>query len=324
MRAAAYDTSGPERGKLRTIWVPDPVPEAGEVRVRVHVSGVNPTDWKAREQLAQAVSWSEQIPNQDGAGVIDAVGEGVDPSRVGERVWVYHAAADRPGGSAAQYVCLPESQAVVLPDGVTYDQGAGLGIPGITAHRCVFADGDVRGRTVLVTGGAGAVGHAAIQLARRGGARVIATVSTDEKAVLAEQAGADDVLRYGQPGFEEELRSVAPDGLDRVVDVALATNLHSYVSVLADHAVVSCYSRQPNELEVEIKPLLRGNVVLRFVYVYGLPPSALRAATTDLTAALVEGALQPLPTHRFPLEEIDDAHEAVRGGVTGKVLVDIP
>jgi NADPH:quinone reductase len=323
MRAAVYDTSGPDRGVLRIVELPDPEPGPGEVRVRVHVSGVNPTDWKAREADIER-GWAEQIPDQDGAGVVDAVGEHVDPTRIGQRVWVYHAADRRPSGTAAQYVCLPQEQVVPLPDGVSFDHGAGLGIPGITAHRCLLADGPVEGLTVLVTGGAGAVGHAAIQLARRGGARVITTVSTDEKARLAEAAGAHEVLRYRDPGFAAELRAAAGDGIDRVVEVALTGNLTGYLALLAPHAVVASYARDRDVAAVPISPLMRANVVLRFVLVYGLARSALDRAVTDLTAALEEATLQPLPTHRFPLERIADAHEAVRAGAIGKVLVDIP
>jgi NADPH:quinone reductase len=324
MRAAVYDTSGADQGALRVVELPDPDPAPGEVRVRMHVSGVNPTDWKSRERAASTGHWAQQIPNQDGAGVIDAVGEGVATHRVGERVWVYHAAAGRPTGTAATYVCLPEQQVVSLPDHVSFDHGAALGIPGITAHWCLFADGPIDGRTVLVTGGAGAVGHAAIQLARWGGARVIATVSTDDKARLAAEAGADQVLHYRESDFPDRLRATAGEGIDRVVDVALASNLADYLAQLSDHAVVASYARDREEAQVPIQPMMWANIVLRFVLVYGLPQTALDRATADITAALMDGAMRALPTHRFPLERIDDAHEAVRAGMVGKVLVDIP
>lgn len=325
MRAAVYDTSGPARGDLRVVDLPDPTPAPWEVRVRIRVSGVNPTDWKARSRAGDPPAWPLQVPNQDGAGEIDAVGDGVDPARLGEHAWVYHAASGRPSGTAADYVCLPAEQVVPLPEGVSFGHGAGLGIPGITAHRCLFADGPVSGRTVLVTGAAGAVGNAAVQLARWGGAaRIVATVSTDEKAQLAREAGADEVLRYRHPSFNETLRTVAAGGIDRVVDVALGANLASYGPLLADHAVVASYARDRDEASVPMWPLMAANVVLRFVLVYGLPQPALDAAVTDLTAALRQGALQPLPSHRFPLEAIGEAHDAVRGSITGKVLVDIP
>ena len=321
MRAVVYDTSGPERGVLRVTELPDPDPGPGEVRVRVAVSGVNPTDWKARERATPP--WERQVPDQDGAGVVDRVGEGVDPDRVGERVWVYHAALDRPVGTAAELTCVPARQAVRLPDDVPFAHGAGLGIPAITAHRCLFADGPVEGRTVLVTGGAGAVGHAAVQLARWGGARVLTTVSTDEKARLAEDAGADVVLRYREPTYPEALREAAGDGIDRVVDVAVAANLGGYLPALRPHAVVASYASDVSPLTVEVGPLMYANLVLRFVLVYGLPQPALDRAVADITAALEEDALRPLPERRYPLERAADAHDACRAGATGKVLIDV-
>jgi NADPH:quinone reductase len=324
MRAAVYDTTGPRRGVLRVVDLPDPEPGPGEVRVRVHVSGVNPTDWKAREAAVTDRRWPEQVPNQDGAGGIDAVGAGVDTHRVGERVWVYHAAAGRPTGTAAQFVCLPAEQAVALPDDISFDHGAGLGIPAITAHRCLFADGPVTGRTVLVTGGAGAVGHAAVQLARWGGAHVVATVSGPEKARLAAAAGADEVLSYREAGFAERLRAAAPDGVDRVVEVAVAANLTGYLERLVPHAVVAVYARDEEEAAVPLFPLMRANVLLRFVLVYGLTRPMLARAVGDVTSALHAGALRPLPVRRYPLADIAGGHDAVRGGAVGKVLVDLP
>src|SRR3954470_14770793 len=194
MLAARYTRPGAARDVLSVGDVPTPEPGPGEVRVRLRVSGVNPTDWKARS--GAAVDGDFQIPNQDGAGFVDAVGDGVDPSRAGERVGVYFAARQRPWGTAAQYTVVPAEQAVALPEGASDDLGASLGIPALTAHRCLFADGPIDGRTVLVAGGAGAVGHAAIELATWAGARVIATVSTPEKARLAEAAGAELTVDY--------------------------------------------------------------------------------------------------------------------------------
>ena len=300
MRAAVYDTSGEERGVLRVVDRPDPEPGPGEVRVRVHVSGVNPTDWKARESGVHR-AWAEQVPNQDGAGVIDAVGPGVGAERVGERVWVWHAASGRPTGTAAQYVCLPQGQAVPLPDDVSFDHGAGLGIPAMTAHYCLFADGPVEGRTVLVTGGAGAVGHAAVQLARWSGAQVVATVSSAEKARLAETAGAQVVLNYRADDYPEQLAAAAREGLHRVVDVALAANLSGYLDHLAPHAVVAVYAQDREEAHVPILPLMRRNVLLRFMLIYGVAQPLLERAVAEVDEALRAGALQPLPVHRYPL-----------------------
>jgi NADPH:quinone reductase len=326
VRAAIYRRKGPAADVLEVVDLPDPHPGPGEVRVRVAVSGVNPTDWKARSGHAwgDTLPWPYQIPNQDGAGVVDEVGAGVDGDRVGARVWLYHAAWQRPGGTAAQYVCLPAAQAVPLPDGVGFAQAAGLAIPFMTAHRCLFTDGPVAGRSVLVTGGAGAVGNATIQLARWGGAaRVVSTVRSPEKARLAAAAGADEVLNYRDDDYADRLHAATPDGVDRVVDVALEANLAGYAERLSIEAVVAAYAtvRDP---QVPMSQLMRRNAVLRFVLVYTVPQPALDLAVRDITAALHAGALAPLPERHFALDDIVAAHEAVEGGAVGKVLVDIP
>ena len=196
MLAAVYDRTGPSHEVLRVQEIPTPEPGPGEVRVRVRLSAVNPTDWKSRARTATIPDAGFQVPNQDGMGTIDAVGEGVEPGRLGERVWLYFCAWQSPWGSAAQYSVVPSEQAVPLPDSASDELGASMGIPAVTAHRCLFADGPLDGRTVLVHGGAGAVGHYAIELAKWAGAQVATTVSNDEKAELARQAGADVVVNY--------------------------------------------------------------------------------------------------------------------------------
>src|SRR5712691_8873068 len=237
MLAARYDRTGPACDVIRVEDVERPEPGPGEVLVRLHVSGVNPTDWKSRSGLAgRPLEFRFQVPNQDGAGIIDSVAEGVDPTRVGERVWVFFAAWRRQWGTAAQWTVVPAQQAVSLPDDTSEDVGATLGIPALTAHRCLFADGPIAGRTVLVAGGAGAVGHAAIELARRGGARVIATASNDTKVELARTAGADEVVDYRREDAAETIRAAAPNGVDRVVEVAPAVNLPLDLSVCAPSA----------------------------------------------------------------------------------------
>jgi NADPH2:quinone reductase len=312
MRAAVYDASG----EIRVEDVGTPAPGPGEVRVRIAVSGVNPTDWKAR---ANELPFEFQIPNQDGAGVIEAVGEGVDEGRVGERVWVYFAAWQRQWGTAAEFTVLPAEQAVPLGD-ASFDLGASLGIPALTAHRCLFADGAVNGATVLVAGGAGAVGHAAIELARWGGAeRVIATVSSEEKARLCERAHA--VVNYRDQDAAARIRELAPDGVDRVVEVALGANLELDLAVGATHVVT--YAGTPDDaVEVPVRRLMAANAVLRFMLVYTIPRDALRRAVADVSQAVREGALTTLPLHRFPLERAAEAHDAVQGGAVGKVLID--
>jgi NADPH2:quinone reductase len=324
------EAGGPE--VLRLVDRPVPEPDPGEVRVSVAVSGVNPTDWKARRSNLR---FPEVVPNQDGAGTIDAVGEGVDPSRVGERVWLWEAAWQRAEGTAQEYIVLPEHQAVRLPDGVSFDVGASLGIPALTAHRCLtvselgprsLAPGELEERTVLVAGGAGAVGHAAIQLAHWAGARVIATVSGDEKASLARAAGADHVVDYSSGGAAEEIRRVSPDGVDVVVEVAAGANAELDVAVLGPNGTVATYAG--GELSLSVSALTSRNIRYQFVLVYTVSPAVKAQAVADVTAAAAEGALPVgesagLPLHRFPLERTADAHAAVEEGAVGKVLIDL-
>ena len=323
MQAAVYHARGPARSVLGIVELPDPEPGPGEVRVRVRVSGVNPTDWKARSGGAPLPGFW-QIPGQDGAGEIDAVGEGVDAARDGKRVWVYHAAAGRANGTAAQYTCVPAEQAVPLPEGVSLAQGAGLGIPYVTAHRCVFADGPVAGRTLLVTGGAGAVGHAVIELARWGGAQVLATVSSEEKKRLALAAGASEVFDYRAADFVAQVRAAAPAGVERIIDVAIATNLASDLAVLAPHGVIVAYASDASDPSLPVRRLMTANATLQFVLVYNLSPGMLEQAVMEITEALQAKALTPLPEHHFALRDIAAAHEAVEAGATGRVLIDIP
>jgi NADPH2:quinone reductase len=325
MRAAVYERYGPARDVLRVTEIDRPDPGPGEVRVRMRVSGVNPTDWRVRSgsQSDADPPFPYLVPNQDGAGEIDAVGAGVDPGRAGMRVWVWFAAHGRQHGSAAQWVCLPERQAVPLPDGASFDIGASLGIPALTAHHCLFRDGALEGRTVLVAGGAGAVGHFAIELARRGGAHVIATVSSDEKAELARGAGAETIVNYRADDAAAAIRAAAPEGVDRIVEVAPTANAALDSEVIAPNGVVSIYAAD-GELATPVRPLMGRNVVLRFVLVYTVAPEWLARAVEDVSAALAAGDLSELPVHRFRLDDIAAAHEAVESGAVGKVLVDIP
>lgn len=319
MLAAVYRTTGGSE-VLSVEQVQTPQPGPGEVRVRLRVAGVNPTDWKMRTTASPD---GLQVPGQDGAGEVDAVGEGVDPARVGERVWVWFAAAKgRRWGTAAQWTVVPSRQAVTLPDGVSYDLGAGLGIPAMTAWHCLFSGGPLDGRDVLVAGGAGAVGNAAVALARRGGARVVATVSDDEKAALARAAGAHAVVRYRDADAAEQVRAVATGGVHRMVEVALGANIDLDLAVAAPHAVVSTYA--DGELRVEVRPLMIANLTLQFVLVYGLADADLDAAVAGVSAAVAAGELPGLPVTRFPLAQVAAAHDAVQSGVLGKVLVDLP
>jgi len=321
MRAVRYEGPGAAGDVLRLVEMETPAPAPGEVLVRVRFSGVNPTDWKSRTRVGMVVPW--QIPNQDGAGTIVGVGAGVDPARVGQRVWLFHCASGRQYGTAADFTCVPEGQAVPLPDSISMQQGAGLGIPYITAHGCLFAGGDISGSTILVTGGAGAVGHAAIELAHRAGARVIATVSSAEKAAIASAAGADVVLNYRVPGFLDDLRAAATHGVDRVVDVAIGANLVASLSVLRPHGVIVSYATEESDPTIPVRQLMTGNVTLAFVVVYGFTPQAIGAAVGDISAALAEGTLGRLPEHLYSLEDTASAHDAVEAGALGKVLIDL-
>ena len=325
MLAAIYDRTGPAHDVLRVEDVERPEPGPGEVLVRVTVSGVNPTDWKSRASGSGDGTFPFRVPNQDGAGVLEAVGPGVDDDCVGQRVWVFFAARQRRWGTAAQYTVVPAEHAVPLPTGASDELGASLGIPAMTAHRCLFADGPIEGKSVLVAGGAGAVGHAAIELARwAGAARVIATVSSEEKARLAREAGAHEVVNYRDHDAAEQLRAAAPDGFDRIVELSLGHNLDLDVVAAAPYAVISTYADEGGrEATLPVRRLMAPNLALRFVLVYTMPPEAITAAVDGITAALRDGALTPLPLYRFPLARIADAHDAVENGAVGKVLVDV-
>jgi NADPH:quinone reductase len=321
MLAARYPVDGPDAGSLSVGELDAPSPGPGEVRVRVAVSGVNPTDWKARSRPLVAAGAPFVVPNQDGAGTIDAVGEGVDAARVGERVWLYNAQWQRAQGTAAQWIALPAEQAVPLPEGASLELGASLGIPAMTAHRCLFADGEVA--PVLVHGGAGAVGHAAIELAAWRGLPVAATVSSDEKARLAAAAGASLVVNYRTDDVVAAVREWAPAGVRRIVEVDVAANLTLDAQLLAPGGTISAYAGLGASAALP-RTLMVLNAKVEFVLVYTMPEQAKRSAVADITAALEAGALTTLPLHRFPLEEIAGAHDAVESGAVGKVLVDIP
>jgi NADPH:quinone reductase len=326
MRAALYDRYGPAREVLHLADVERPEPGPGEVRVRVEFSGVNPTDWKSRGGATPRPIDGFQIPHHDGAGVIDAVGEGVDPDRVGQRVWTFMAAAGRRWGTAAEWTVVPEYAAVPLPEGASAELGASLGVPAITAHRCLFADGPIGGKTVLVAGGAGAVGHFAIELAKHAGARVISTVSGPEKAKLAAKAGADLVVNYRDLDAAGQIGSFAgAAGVDLVVEVALGVNLPLDLAVVArPDALIACYAADAEDPVLPVRACMNANVVFRFVLLYGVPPAALRQAARDISAALADGTLTDLPVIKFPLDEVAAAQEAVERGAVGKVLVAIP
>ncbi len=320
MKAALYSKTGPAAEVLRVEEIERPQPGPGEVLVRVRASGINPTDYKARSGAVPRPIDGFQIPHQDGAGIIEAVGPGVDPGRVGERVWLWLAAAGRRWGTAAEWTVVPGRQAVPLPDGASFDLGAQLGVPAMTAHYCLLSDGPVDGQTVLVAGGAGAVGHFAIELAKRSGARVIATVSGPGKAALAEKAGADLVVNYRSADAAQQVRAFAP-AVDRVIELALGANLALDLAVSRPGTVIVTYAAESADPVLPVRACMSANVTVKFVLLYGVPVAAMERAAVDITAALAAGDLTALPVHKVRLDDIVAAHEAAEQGAVGKVTV---
>src|SRR5262249_8865129 len=299
VRAASYDRHGPAAEVLALGEVERPAPRAGEVLVQVALSGVNPTDWKSRSGATPRPIDGFQIPHHDGAGVIEAVGDGVDPARVGQRVWLWLAAAGRRWGAAAEWAVVPQGQAGPPPGGASLELGASLGVPAMTAHWCLFADGPVTGKTVLVAGGAGAVGHFAIELAARAGARVIATASGPEKAELARKAGAAHVVHYRDADAADQIRAAVGQS-DGVIGVALGANLALDLAVAKPGSMIVPSAAEPTDPVLPVRACMTANVTLRFILLYGVPRPALRQAAADITAALTEGALAELPVHPLP------------------------
>lgn len=326
MLAAWYDQQGPAAEVLQVGVLPDPQPGPGEVRVRLSVSGVNPGDVKKRGiSFGSVMSAPRVVPHSDGAGVIDGVGDGVDPARVGSRVWVFGAQSYRASGTAAQATVVPSGLAVDLPDGVDPELAACLGIPGITAHRAVFGDGPVAGRTVLVAGVLGGVGSLAAQLARWGGATVIGTVRTSDDLTRVDPAVVDTAVALDGADPAAAIRSAAPDGVERIVEVALSANADLDAAVVAGGAVIAAYATLANRTEIPFWPLLFANVTLRLLGSDDFPEAARQQAARDLTAAAAAGALTVTRAPLYPLADIVAAHEAVENGSrAGRVLVGIP
>jgi NADPH2:quinone reductase len=338
MRAVVYSSTG-DPDVLTLIDKPITDPGPGEARVRMHRAGVNPTDWKSRRGSRDAAPVDPpQVPGHDGSGVVDAVGPGVEVALVGLRVWIWEAAYQRPDGTAQEYANVPARHVVTLPDSASYDLGASLGVPFITAHRCltVAEDGPLRlgpgamdGRTVLVAGGAGAVGNAAIQLARWSDATVITTVSSPDKAQLAAAAGADHVINYRQQDVVAEVKKIVPAGVNSIVEVAPAANAGIDTAVLGRHGCVAVYANDGgSEFTLSVRDLMVPNARWQFVLLYTAPAVAKVRAVEDVAAAVLDGAARVgedagLPLHHFPLERAAEAHAAVENGAVGKVLIDI-
>jgi NADPH2:quinone reductase len=321
MRAAVYGRPG-AGDELRVETLPRPEPAAGEVRVRVALSGVNPTDYKTRTGVTPQPIDGFQIAGHDGAGTIDAVGAGVDAARVGQRVWVHLAAFGRRWGTGAEWTVVPAERAVDLPDGAPDALGASLGVPALTAHRCLFANGPLDGRTVLVAGGAGAVGHAAVQLARWAGARVIATAGGADGAERALAAGAHVAVSRRDGDTAERIRAAAPNGVDHVVEVALRANLALDLAVAAPGATVAVYAADAQgDVAVPVRTLMARGLTLQFVLLYTMPEVARSAAVAAVSAALGDGALTPRPVVTYALEQAGEAQRIVAAGHPAKALI---
>ena len=323
MKAVWYERNGPasvlEMGEMA-----DPEPGPGEVRVRIISSGVNPSDWKRRQGTTQPLAFPRVIPHQDGAGIIDRVGPGVADSRLGERVWLFESQFGRPFGTAAEYTVQPANHCVPLTPSLSFEQGACLGVPAMTAHRCLFADGPVSGKTVLVPGGAGAVGHYAVQEAKLGGASVISTVSSDNKARIAVEAGADHVINYRTEDTAARVMEITGgSGVDHIVEVDFAGNFPVSQQVLKSSGVLAVYAAGVEQQPPAPLQFRSSNVTVRMVLVYDMPEPAKTAAIADITRWLEAGALTHQLGPHFPLEKIVQAHEAVEGGAIGNVVVDV-
>jgi NADPH:quinone reductase len=325
MQAVWYESNGEAADVLQQGEVPTPEPAEGEVRVRLATSGINPVDIKRRRGARGQTVDGRVIPHFDGAGVIEALGAGVPENRLGERVWVYEAQWQRPSGTAAELVTVPAERAVRLPEATSFAEGACLGIPALTAHRCVFADGPVEGKRVLVTGGAGAVGAYAIQLAKLGGATVLTTVSSDEKAEIAADAGADYVFNYKAEDVVQRVADLPQGGgVDRTVEVELGGNLPASLKMLRSNGVIAAYASDAAlEPKVPFYALAYKSATVRFVLVFEMPDAAKQEAVADIGRWLERGELRHYIARRFPLRETVAAHEAVERGAIGNVLLDI-
>ncbi len=327
MKAAWFEQFGPARDVLETGALPDPTPGDGEVLVRLRTSGVNPSDVKKRDGAFPALlDQGPVVPHSDGAGIIEAVGAGVDPARVGERVFVYQAQYGRRLGTAAEYVALDSLRAPRLPDEASFEIGACIGIPIMTAHRCVFADGDVREQVVLVTGGAGRVGYYAVQWAARAGAHVIATASNEEDAALCRDMGAAEVVNHRESGWGRRvLDSTGGRKVDRVVDVEFGANLPEVLACIRIGGTIATYSSTVvPEPCLPFRDMMFMDLTLRLVIVYAMPEAAKAAAVEDTGRALRAGALSHRIAHTLPLEGVARAHELIeQGGFGGCVVLQI-
>lgn len=325
MKAAFYESQGNPYDVLQIGEMTRPVPGKGEVLVKIAVSGLNPSDIRVRTGFLGPMAFDRIIPHQDGSGTIEQVGEGVDQARLNERVWIYQAQYGRSTGTAAEYVVVPSVQAVLLPANATFEVGASLGIAAMTAHNCLFADGDIRGKKVLVQGGAGAVGEAAVQIAKYAGAWVAVTVRNPQDARNVRSSGADLVIDISSQDVVTEINHLTDGkGVDRIVEVDLISNLETDLKILAHSGTISAYALKTGETSVSIPVFnaMTKNNSFRFVYVYTISDEAKLQAIAMINACLESGGYKPTIGLIEPLTEIARAHEALEThSVKGKVLL---
>jgi NADPH2:quinone reductase len=318
MRAALYEVTGPASEVLQIQEVNTPEPGPGQVRVTISFSGINPTDVKTRGGKGLWSIDEFQIPHHDGSGVIDAVGAGVDPNRIGERVWVMLAANGNRFGTAAQYCIVNSELARHLPDSTSFELGATLGIPAVTAAYCLFADGPIAGESVLVSGGAGAVGRASVQLAKWAGARVFTTVSSEYKAQVATGAGADVVVNYTDPDAIDQLKD---QGISRILEVNLGANLELDLAISQQGMKIVTYAADGDDPVLPRRALMVAGITIEFMLLYNVEKHKLWKAVELLEQALAEGALTLPPITLMPLTQIADAHIQVEAASISRVLV---
>ncbi|MCP3674076.1 MAG: NADPH:quinone reductase [Gammaproteobacteria bacterium] len=327
MRAVVFNKFGVAAESLEFVEQPKPDVQAGEVLVKLKTTGVNPSDVKKRAgAFPNLLDAGLVIPHSDGAGIIEAVGEGVPDSRIGERVWVYQAQYGRRFGTAAEYVSLDASRASKLPDNASFEVGACMGIPAMTAHRCIYSDGPVARQTILITGGAGRVGYYAIQWAKQAGAKVITTASSDEDVASCLQVGADQVVNHRQEGWGEAvLEANGGKPVDRVVDVEFGANLPEVLKCICIGGVIATYSStQVREPKLPFLQMMFMDLTIRMVIVYAMPEAAKELALADISSVLSNNSFKHRVTHHLTYEQMAHSHELIEnGGFRGCVVVDI-
>lgn len=326
MKAAWYENTGEPQEVLQVGEMDIPKPKADEVLVRLYASGINPVDIKRRSGNYKGQGYTCIIPHDDGAGIIEAVGEEVDSTRIKERVWVYNGRHNRAFGTAAEYIAIPSKYAVRLPDNTSFTEGACLGVPAMTAHRCLFQDGSLDGKTVLIQGGSGMVGQYAIQLAKWAGATVIATAGEDKKLEIARQLSADCAINYKTEDVVEQVKKFTKDaGVDRIIEVELAININVDYSILKPSGVIAAYaSDASDEMNIPFTPLVLKCSTIHFVGVFFMPESAHKLAIADLTKCMEQGVINHPIDERFSFDEIVKAHEKSKSGNTiGKNVIEI-